>query len=126
MAAQRRLIVLDPDRGGLGGAEGVDAEQVRQCAVVHGEGLGDLQEPDELEPVQTLGAGRVGMDLREPGVDGGVSGDQAVDVGEPKDPGTPCIIVFTEETLSPPSPRWRMYSSTCARWIPTSGSSPLV
>jgi hypothetical protein len=53
--------------------------------VVHGEGLGDLQEPDELEPVQALGAGLIGMDLRKPGVDDGVGGDQAVDVGEPEE-----------------------------------------
>ena len=43
-----------------------------------------------------------------------------------KNPRTPCIIVLIEESISPQSPRWRMYSSTWARWIPTSGSSPLV
>jgi hypothetical protein len=37
--------------------------------VVHGQRLGDLQEPDQLEPVQALGAGVVGVDPRQPGVD---------------------------------------------------------
>jgi len=43
-----------------------------------------------------------------------------------KNPRTPCIIMLTEESINPDSPSWRMYSSTCARWIPISGSSPLV
>ena len=34
----------------------VDAEQVRQRAVVHGDGLGDLEESDQLEPVKSLSA----------------------------------------------------------------------
>ena len=34
-------------------------------------------------------------------------------------------MVTIEESISPQSPRWRMYSSTWARLIPTSGSSPL-
>jgi hypothetical protein len=53
--------------------------------VVHGEGLGDLEESDQLEPVQTLGARLIGVDPRKPGVDGGVGADQAVDVGEPEE-----------------------------------------
>ncbi len=32
----------------------------------------------------------------------------------------------TEESISPRSPSWRMYSSKWARWIPARGSSPLV
>ena len=63
MSAERFLVVLDPDGRGFGGAQGVDAEQVGQGAVVHGEGLGDLEEPDQLEPVQTLGARLIGVDL---------------------------------------------------------------
>ena len=59
MAAQGLGVVLDPDRCGFGGSEGVDAEQVGQGAVVDGDGLGDLEEPDQLEPVQALGAGLV-------------------------------------------------------------------
>ena len=86
VAAQGLGVVLDPDRGGLGGAQGVDAEQVGQGAVVDGDGLGDLEEPDQLEPVQALGAGLVGVDLGQPCVDGGVGGDQPVDVGEPEEP----------------------------------------
>jgi hypothetical protein len=41
-------VVLDPDGGGFGRAEGVDAEQVSQGAVVDGEGLADLKEADWL------------------------------------------------------------------------------
>jgi hypothetical protein len=43
-----------------------------------------LEEPDELEPVQALGVRLVGVDLRQPRVDGWVGGDEAVDVGEPE------------------------------------------
>jgi hypothetical protein len=50
--------------------------------VVDAEGLGDLEEPDQLEPVQALGAGLVAEDLRQPRIDGRVARDQAVDVGE--------------------------------------------
>jgi hypothetical protein len=53
---------------------------------VDGDGLGNLEEPDELEPVQALGAGLVGVDLGQAGVDRGVAGDHAVDVGEPEEP----------------------------------------
>ena len=53
MAAHGLGVVLDPYRR-LGSAQGVDAEQVGECAVVDGDGLGDLQEPDQLEPVQAL------------------------------------------------------------------------
>ena len=52
--------------------------------MVHGQGLGDLEEPDQLEPVQALGAGLVAVDLRQACVDGRVGGDEAVDVGEPE------------------------------------------
>ena len=48
MSAQGLGVVLDSDSGSLGGAQGVDAEQVGQGAVVDGDGLGDLQEADEL------------------------------------------------------------------------------
>ena len=58
-------------------------------AVVDGDGLGDLEEADELESVQPLGSRLVAMDLREPGVDGRVGRDQAVDVGEPEEPADP-------------------------------------
>ena len=54
--------------------------------MVDGDGLGDLEEPDQLEPVETLGPGLVAMNLRQPRVNGGVGGDQAVDVGEPEEP----------------------------------------
>ena len=49
--AESLLVVLDPHGGCLRGTQGVDAEQVRESAVVHGQGLGDLEEPDQLEPV---------------------------------------------------------------------------
>jgi hypothetical protein len=57
-------VVLDPYCGCFGGAQGVDPEEVGQGAVVDGQGLGDLKEPDQLEPVQALGAGLVAVDLR--------------------------------------------------------------
>ena len=47
--------------------------------------LGDLKEVNELEPVESLGAGLVGVDLGQSGVDGWVGGDQAVDVREPEE-----------------------------------------
>jgi hypothetical protein len=55
MALQGLLAVLDPDSCGFGGSYGVDAEQVGAGAVVDGDGLGDLEEPDELERVEALG-----------------------------------------------------------------------
>jgi hypothetical protein len=63
VAAQRLGVVLDPHRGGFGGTECVDAKQVSQRAVVDTDGLGDVEESDQLEPVQALGAGLVRMDL---------------------------------------------------------------
>ena len=50
--------------------------------MVDGDGLGDLEEPDQFQAVQALGAGLVVVDLREPGVHGGVGRDRPVDVGE--------------------------------------------
>jgi len=93
--------------------------------VVHAEGLGDLKKPDQLEPVQALGAGLVMVHLRQPRIDRRIARDQAVDVGEPEEPTATCIIVLTEESISPQLPRCRMYSSMCARWIPTSGPRAL-
>jgi hypothetical protein len=52
--------------------------------MVHAESLGDFQEPDQLEPVETLGAGLVAVYLGQPGVDGGIAGNQGVDLGEPE------------------------------------------
>jgi hypothetical protein len=126
MAAQGLAVVLDPHGGGFGCAQGVDAEQVRQGTVVNRNGLGDLEEADQLEPVQALSPCLVLVDLRQSGVDDRVGRDQAVDVGESEESPNACIIVLTEDGIRPVSPRWRMYNSTCARWIPTSGSSRLV
>ncbi|MDP9336012.1 MAG: hypothetical protein M3Q30_22255 [Actinomycetota bacterium] len=56
VSAQRLGVVLDPDRRGFRGTQGVDAEQVSQGAVVHAEGLGHLKESDQFEPVEALGA----------------------------------------------------------------------
>lgn len=53
--------------------------------MVNSEGLSDLEEPDELAPVQSLGSGLVAVDLREPRVDGWVRTDEAVDVREPEE-----------------------------------------
>jgi hypothetical protein len=55
-----------------------------------------------------LGAGVVGVDFREPGVDGGVAGTNPSMWANLKNPRTPCIIVLTEETLRPLSPRCRI------------------
>ena len=98
---QRVGEVLDPDGRRFGGAKRVDAEQERQHAMVHGESLGDFQEPNELKPVDTLGACLVGVDLGQPGVDGGVGGDPSVDVPNRKNPRTPCSMVLIEESRSP-------------------------
>jgi hypothetical protein len=73
-----------------------------------------------------LGAGLVAVHRGEACVDGWVGDDQAVDVGEPEEATHGCIEVVTEEAISPDSPRYRMYSSMCARWIPTSGSRSRV
>jgi hypothetical protein len=54
--------------------------------VVDGEGLGDLEEPDQLEPVKYLGAGLVAVHLRQPRVDSRVGADEAVDVSEAEVP----------------------------------------
>jgi hypothetical protein len=53
--------------------------------VVNCEGLRDLEEPDEFEPVQSLGSGLVAVDLREPRVDGWIGNDEPVDVCEPEE-----------------------------------------
>jgi hypothetical protein len=79
-------VVLDSHRCSFGGTQCVDAEQVGQRAVVHGDGLCDLEEPDQLEPVQALGTCLVLVDLGQPSVDGRVRGDETVDVGEPEEP----------------------------------------
>ena len=63
VAAQGLGVVLDPDGSRLGGAQRVDAEQVGQGAMVDADGLGDLEEPDQLEPVQALGTGLVAVHL---------------------------------------------------------------
>jgi len=60
VSAQGVGVVLDPHGCRLGRAPRVDADQVGECAVVDADGLGDLQEPDQLKPVQSLGAGLIG------------------------------------------------------------------
>lgn len=89
--------------------------------MVHGDGLGDLEEADQLQAVQSLGARLVLVDFRQPGVDRRVGGMRPSMWANRKNPRTPCIIVLVEEARSPVSPRWRMYSSTWARWMPTVG-----
>jgi hypothetical protein len=73
VAAQGLGVVLDSHGGGLGGAEGVDAEQVSQRAVVDAEGLSDLEEPNQLEPA---GSGQVGIGVRGQVVVGAVVVDE--------------------------------------------------
>ncbi len=50
--------------------------------MVDGQALGDLEEPDQLEPVQALGAGLVAVNLWQPRLDSRVGADEAVDVAE--------------------------------------------
>lgn len=85
VASQGLGVVLDPHRRGFGRSERIDAEQIRQGTVVDCEGLSDLEEPDEFEPVQSLGSGLVAVDFWESRVDGWVGPDEAVNVGEPEE-----------------------------------------
>jgi hypothetical protein len=73
--------------------------------VMHGEGLGDLQEPDQLGPVQASGAGLVGVHSRQPGVDRGSAVTRPSTWAKRKKPRTPGIIVLTEESRGPDSCR---------------------
>jgi hypothetical protein len=52
VAAQRLGVVLNPHCGRLGDPQRVDAEQECQGPVVDAEGLGDLEEPDQLLTIQ--------------------------------------------------------------------------
>ena len=126
VAGQGLGVVLDSHGGGLGGTEGVDAEQVSQRAAVDADGLSDLEEPDQLQAVQALGAGLVAIDLRRPRVDGWVGGDQAVDVANRKKPRTACIAVFTEESISPDSPKVADVELDVSPLNPTCGSRALA
>ena len=76
--------------------------------MVDGEGLGDLEEPDQLEPVQALGARLVAVDLGEPGVDGRVGADEAVDVGEAEVAADGVHHRGHRGVHQPASPSWRM------------------
>ncbi len=91
-----------------GGPQCVEAQQVGEPAGVHAVGLRGLQEPDQLEPVQALGAGLVRVNLGSRAYTGRVGRDKPVDWANRKNRRTPCIIVLTEDGISPPSPRWRM------------------
>jgi hypothetical protein len=83
--------------------------------MVDGDGLCDLEEADQPEPVEALGAGLVGVDLGQAGGDGWVGGDTAVDVREPEEATEAVHMVLIEESRIPLSWRWRMYSSMRAR-----------
>lgn len=54
--------------------------------MVDGDGLGDLQESDELEPIEALGASLVGMDLRQSRIHGRVGRGEAVEWANRKNP----------------------------------------
>ena len=75
--------------------------------MVHREGLGDVEEADELEPVESLGAGLVGVDLWESGVERGRrrSGRRYADRTNPR---TACNMVLIEESRNPASFSWRV------------------
>jgi hypothetical protein len=49
-------VVLDLNCCGFGCSKGIDAEEVGQRSMVHRDCLRDLEEPDELEAVEALGA----------------------------------------------------------------------
>lgn len=63
MAAQRLGVVLDPDRRRLGCSQSVDPKEISECTVMDGDRLSDLKEPEELEPVEPLGARFIAMHL---------------------------------------------------------------
>ena len=86
MSTQCFAVVLDLYGRRLGRAQGIDAQQVGQRTMVHGDRLRDLQETDQLKTIKSLRAGLVVMDLREPCVDGRVGRDESVDVSEPEEP----------------------------------------
>ena len=93
--------------------------------MVDGDGRGDLEEPDQLEPAQPLAAGVIGMDLREPGVMTGSAVISPSMWANRKKPRTPCIMVLTEEFRTPVSCRWRMAAvhAVHAAWRP---ANPLM
>ena len=53
---------------------------------MNGDRLGDLEEPDQLEAVQTLGPRLVAVDLGQSGIDGRIGDNEAVDVCESEEP----------------------------------------
>jgi hypothetical protein len=53
---------------------------------MNGQRLGDLEESDQLEPIQPLGAGLIAVDLGQACVNRGIGGDGPVDVGVPEEP----------------------------------------
>ena len=70
-----------------------------------------LGEPDQLETVQTLGAGLVAVDLGEPGVDRRVGDDQTVDVRKPEEPADGVHHGVDREGHEAALAEVRMYSS---------------
>ena len=50
------------------------------------DGLSGLEEPDQFEPVEALGSGLIGVDVRETCVDRRLGDDQAVDMSKPEEP----------------------------------------
>jgi hypothetical protein len=90
--------------------------------VVHGDRLRDLQEADQLEPVQPLGAGLIAVDLRQTGVDREVGSDQAVDVGVPEEAADAVHHRVHRGHPESAVAEVAAESSTFARWMPTSGS----
>jgi hypothetical protein len=105
VAAECFAVVLDAHGRCFGGPECVDAQQVGERSVVDADGLGGLEESDQFEPIKALGAGLVAMDLRKACVDGWVSRMSPSMWANRKNPRTPCIIVTTEESMSPQLPR---------------------
>lgn len=59
---------------------------MRQHAVMDGDGLGDLQESDQFQPVESLGARLVPVKVRQACIHRRVRRDEAVDVHDPEEP----------------------------------------
>jgi hypothetical protein len=88
----------------------VELGGVGQSAVVDGDGLGDLEEANWLEPVEALGRGLVAVRLGQPRADGGVGRVIASVWAHRKQPRPACILVSVEDAMSPASPRSRAES----------------
>ena len=105
MATQGLVIVLDPDGRCFGRTQRVDAQEVGQGAVMDGDRLSDLEEPDQLEPIQALVRDSSEWILGRRAYTAGSLGIIPSMWANGNNPRTACIEVLTEEAISPDSPR---------------------